>query len=259
MNPLAPRALRSLLRDPRSGFVLAVTGFLEWAFAAWFAPSAAIYLVALALGAGLLVLWPVLAARAAQENARTAPADDIAPLAAELRELGARHADARRGVEQLSILCDQRRTLAIVLGRRLDAGELTFDRYLATADKVYLAALDNLHELALGLRSVSSRDADYLDQRLREMHAAGTHPDSAGAWHERKRLHAGQFEKAADLLAQNEAAITALTRVATAFANTHTGKDRSELDTRTAIAELERLASQTGRYAADGARPPGKR
>ncbi len=72
-------------------------------------------------------------------------------------------------VEQLDALLQKRQSLINVLQRRLDAGELTYARYLATSQQVYSSALDNLQEIALASESISSIDETYIDRRLAEL------------------------------------------------------------------------------------------
>ena len=54
--------------------------------------------------------------------------------------------------EQLDALLQKRQSLINVLQRRLDAGELTYARYLATSQQVFAAALDNLREIGVAVR-----------------------------------------------------------------------------------------------------------
>jgi hypothetical protein len=58
-----------------------------------------------------------------------------------------------------------------------------------------------------------------------------------------------QNKRVAELLAQNESALTILVDVATAVANTETEAGKTGADAEAAMAELERLAKRAGRYA----------
>ena len=65
--------------------------------------------------------------------------------------------------------CPERQSLINVLQRRLDAGELTYARYLSTSQQVFSSALDNLHEIAVAYESISTIDETYIDRRLAEL------------------------------------------------------------------------------------------
>jgi hypothetical protein len=136
-----------------------------------------------------------------------------------------------------------------VLNRRLDAGELTYARYLTTAQQVYLSALDNLHEIAISLRSISTIDRDYIEARLAELHSQSS--DSAqserASIEGRLELLTSQEEKVARLLAQNESGMTAMDRTATALADAPIG--RTPEDAEAAMAALEELAQRAMKYA----------
>ncbi len=156
-----------------------------------------------------------------------------------------------RPSRQLQSLNEKKDNLAEILHRRLDAGELTFGRYLATSQEVYEAALDNLHEAAVSLRSISAIDEHHLRERLADLEQADE--DGAAALREleslRERLgmHDGQTRRVADLLAQNESAMTALDRTATALAAAPIGRRPQDADA--AMEALEELAARADRYA----------
>jgi hypothetical protein len=142
-----------------------------------------------------------------------------------------------------------------VLQRRLDAGELTYSRYLATSQQVYNSALHNLQEVAVAHESISSIDDGYIDRRLAELNADADadSDDDASVARERSTLEARrelavvQRRKIAHLLAQNESALTALNRTTTALADVPIGK-RPE-DAEAAMAALEELADRAADYA----------
>jgi hypothetical protein len=164
-------------------------------------------------------------------------------------ELGA--LDDTQPTEQLDALLQKRQTMIKVLQRRLDAGELTYARYLATSQEVFSSALDNLHEVAVASESISTIDETYIDRRLAELAADDSDADSAererATLERRRELRTSQRRKIAQLLAQNEAALTALDRTTTALADTPIGKQPA--DAEAAMAELEALADRTGNYA----------
>jgi hypothetical protein len=124
MNP--GRFLRALLSFPLTWVVLLVTAVAEWSFFSWFQPSFIMSVAAAALGVVLLLLWPVIVARAATFSSayydtpsrptRDSPAS-LAELADELKQLG-----APEGAQQMQKLAPLLDNLRAVLNRRLSAG-----------------------------------------------------------------------------------------------------------------------------------------
>jgi hypothetical protein len=171
---------------------------------------------------------------------------EIATLRAELDVL----ADTQPA-EQLDALLQKRQSLINVLQRRLDAGELTYARYLSTSQQVFSSALDNLHEIALASESISTIDETYIDRRLAELDGDDSDAESAdrerATLERRRELRHTQRRKIAQLLAQNESALTALDRTTTALADVPIGKKPEDADA--AMAALEELADRAAKYA----------
>lgn len=214
--------------------------------------------VVLALGLALLGLWfPILRksdafattmyqwieAEAEAQRAR------LAELEADFREL-----DFAQGTSQINLLRDKLGSLTEILKRRLDSGEMTFGRYLGMAQEVHGAALDNLHDVAVALRSASTIDADYIRNRLqeldREKNQTEVHEREYKALHGRSALLEDQTKRVGQLMAQNESAMTVIDQTAAALAATRTSQGHAKLDAETAMTELEQLAARAGKYAA---------
>ena len=75
----------------------------------------------------------------------------------------------KEGVEQVRMLRQKYQNLAEVLRRRLDAGELTYRRYLGMAEGVYLASVENLQDVAISLRSISTIDPAALRLKIEDL------------------------------------------------------------------------------------------
>ncbi|HSM32642.1 MAG TPA: hypothetical protein VK987_00980 [Anaerolineae bacterium] len=154
-----------------------------------------------------------------------------------------------RPAYQLQAIGEKRDNLVAILGRRMDAGELTYSRYQSTAQQVYLAVVSNLREVAIAKRSVSAIDTDYIDARLHELRTAD--PAAAQAeitsLEDRRALAVTQEAKVTYLLAQNESAMTLLDRTSTALADAPIGLTPQA--TEAALDALKELADRAGRYA----------
>ena len=161
--------------------------------------------------------------------------------------------ESSQGVAQLRMLGQKFDNLTEVLKRRLNASELTYGRYLGTAEQVYLSAVDNLRDVAVGLRSVSTIDPSYINKRLSELRKTENPTDEqkreGAALEQRNQLHDQQLKKVVNLLAQNELAMTMLDNTATALADIRTGKGQAAMNAEAAMAELELLVKRAGKYA----------
>jgi hypothetical protein len=232
------------------GVVLVV----EWLLFSWFGPGLLMSLLLILLGVVALVGWPLAMAITGTLNARMYPIADLttddeealAKLEADLETV-----ECDQGLSQLRRLRQKRDNLAEVLGRRLNAGELTYGRYLGTAQGVYQASIDNLRETAVALQSISAIDHEYVERRLAELTEANDSEAEAiirerTSLEDRRSMREQQMTRAAALLAQNESAMTVLDKTAGAIADAPIGQ--TPTDAEEAIAQLEELAARAGRY-----------
>jgi hypothetical protein len=242
----------AVVRYPPTWVAIAAVLVAEWAIIAWFAPPTVFVVILIVLGVVAVAVWPITMsatgtlARLQFEVPKLSDVDSsqLAALEQELEALG----DVRP-LHQLRALREKRNNLVEVLNRRLGSGELTYARYLTTAQQVYLAALDNLHEVAIGLRTIDTMDRDYIESRLAEV--ATSSSDSANRERDslegRLTLLDSQESKVNDMLAQNESAMTAMDRTATALGDAPIG--RTPADAEAAMTALEDLAERAVKYA----------
>jgi hypothetical protein len=243
---------RAVVQYPATWLAIALVVVAVWAILAWFQPPTVMAVIVVVLGVIAVAVWPVAMSATGTltrlqfevPKLSDVDANGLAALEQELEAL-----DDERPVHQLRAMRDKRNNLIDVLNRRLDAGELTYARYLTTAQQVYLSALDNLHEIAISLRSISTIDRDYIETRLAELHSQSS--DSAqserASIEGRLELLTSQEDKVARLLAQNESGMTAMDRTATALADAPIG--RTPEDAEAAMAALEELAQRAMKYA----------
>ena len=245
---------KAVVRYPPTWIAAVVLGAAVWLILTVLDPPAMLVVVLVVLAVVAAIAWPLTMSATGTltklqfEVPRVEEIDpeEIAALRTELDAL----ADTQPS-EQLDALLQKRQSLINVLQRRLDAGELTYARYLSTSQQVFASALDNLHEIALASESISTIDENYIDRRITELDGDDSDAESADrerATLERRRdLRQTQRRKIAQLLAQNESALTALDRTTTALADVPIGKKPE--DAEAAMAALEELADRAAKYA----------
>ena len=251
-------AIRTTFAHYLTWAALAAVAGLEVGFFQWFRPSLIMGAVALGLGFLCLLLWVPIFLRS-EAYSRSVYRWIEAQEAAQLAKLEGLSADFdelafNKGASQLRLLREKLESLTQVLKRRLDSGEMTYGRYLGMAQEVYGATLDNLHEIAVALRSVKSIDKDYLGPRLDELSRVAIRSTDQErefkALSERSQLLETTERRVAQLMAQNESALTVIDQTSAALAATRTQQGNAKLDADTAMAELAELAGRAGKYAA---------
>lgn len=245
---------RAIIAYPPTWIVAVLLGITVWVIVTRLQPPGVFAIVLVILAVVAAISWPLTMSATGTLSQlqfaipRVVEVDprELAALADELDAID----DPQPG-EQLRALQQKRETLIRVLERRLDAGELTYARYLATAQQVYSSALDNLHEVAVAYQSISTIDETYIDRRLGELAVDDSDSESTererSSLVRRRDLRSEQRKRIAQLMAQNESALTALDRTTTALAEVPIGKRPDDADA--AMAALEELADRASRYA----------
>lgn len=174
-------------------------------------------------------------------------AEQLETLDSALRDL-----DFPRGAVQLQELGEKFAGLKAVLDDKMNPGEITYGRYLGVAEQVYLNALDRLHDIASLMHGIDTIDPRYIADRLAALGWRDGMPAPAGseaaALLERRRLAEEVTARVSDLVAANEAAMTALDATTVRLAGIRTRQGRAEMDMETAMDELTRLAQRATLY-----------
>ena len=243
---------KAVVAYPATWIAIALVALGIWIILALLEPPFFMTVILLVIGAVAIIAWPIAMSATGtlarlQFEAPKLPevaAEEMAQLTAELGAL-----DDPRPANQLKAIQEKRDNLVEVLNRRLEAGELTYARYLSTAQQVYLAALDNLSEVAVARRSISAIDNEYIDLRLEDLadQEGETADAERASLNDRRSLREGQEQRIADLLAQNESAMTLIDRTATALADAPIGKEAQDADA--AMSALREMAERASKYA----------
>ncbi|WLQ14506.1 hypothetical protein O5O45_00960 [Hahella aquimaris] len=170
----------------------------------------------------------------------------IAHLDTELSKLNADDA-----IQQLQLFQKKFEIFNQVLNRKLQSTELTYNRYLAMAEQVYLNGLDNLEGVSLSLQSISAIDRVAIEGKLQRLdgvvsaEAERTREQLRG----RLQLFDEQMQRVRSLYAENEEALTKLDQVSARLANTDFSSGRAAMDMEQAIKELTTLIENSQQYA----------
>lgn len=245
---------KAVVRYPPTWIAAVLLGAVVWLVLTVLDPPGVLVVVLIVLAVIAALAWPFTMSATGTlaklqfeiPRVEEVDPDEIAALRVELDAL-----DDTQPTEQLDALLSKRQSLINVLKRRLDAGELTYARYLSTSQQVFSSTLDNLHEVAVAYESISTIDETYIDRRLAELDADDSDAASAAREREtlerRRDLRTTQRRRIAQFLAQNESALTALDRTTTALADVPIGKQPDDVDA--AMAALEELADRAAKYA----------
>lgn len=159
---------------------------------------------------------------------------------------------ARQGVMQLEIAQERFGVFKEIISEKLDTTELTYVRFTATAEQVYLSILDNLRQVANLLRSVSSIDSQYISSRLAALNKLKkkekADEDEIKTLIERQNLRDSQLNEINNLLARNEEALTLIDKT-TAAAATMKIEDGATIDWEVARQELEAMVRRVSKTA----------
>ena len=154
--------------------------------------------------------------------------------------------DHTEATQQLKNLHAKFSSFENILAKKLQAQELSYNRYLSIAEQVYLNALDNLDHLATALQSISAIDVKDLRDRLANLPTSSA---ELPALETRWQLWIKQQERAKALLLENEFAMTQLDMVATKLADITTKSGQAQMDMDFAMSELRDLIEKSNRYA----------
>lgn len=136
------------------------------------------------------------------------------------------------------------------LSNNLHTGELTYSRYLGTGEQVYLSILDNLSALIHAKQSADGIDEIYIRQRINNLQDHNDHhaQEELKALNKRLQLKQSQLNHVAEILSENEIAMTQLDLAITAVADLGNATQQTSVDLESAVAELARLAKRTEDY-----------
>ncbi len=156
-----------------------------------------------------------------------------------------------QGISQFQDIREKIDNFREVLGKKLNPHEVTFGRYLGSAEQLYLSVLDNLDKMATILESISTIDLSYIEERLRALQKlkspAPTDVEERETLLERRSLRDDKLQEINVLLTENEQAMTEIEKATVSLVAIT--RSRAAVDMETARKQLEELASRAQQYA----------
>jgi len=159
---------------------------------------------------------------------------------------------AKQGIRQFGIIQENLASIQELLGLKLNQKELTFGRFLGSAEQVSLSVLDNLKDIVSLLKSAAAIKPDYIQDRLNALSKRNPRTEEdikqQEALKERLQLRESQLQKINTLLTQNEEAMTEMGKISAAVAEWQTDRDFADIDFESAITRLHDLAKLAHEY-----------
>ena len=163
--------------------------------------------------------------------------------------------DCQQGCEQLERLQAKFQVFQELLAAKLNTGELTYQRYLATVQEVFLSALDNLTYIVATLKSISTIKEDYINQRIQELQRKqksqlgnGKQAAQIEILEKELALRQQELEKVDGWLLENEDAMLQLDIAVNGIKDMDTGQDQGKIDMQTSMEALLELTQRASQY-----------
>ncbi len=213
-------------------------------------------LVAMGVAAAGLLTSGITYARAYLQRDKRVLDRMVALQHAMAREIQAKQSALRKRLEDLDVAAacaqmDALRTsftsLNQLLKQRFNDGEMTYVKYVGTAEQVYLGALDNLRTIAEFSERLQATDKGALALQINAAEKAGN-TNSHSALNERMDIVERAEAQIARALTENETAITRILQVEEALITLNTGQKLAGDPLAQAMDELRRLAERTPEY-----------
>lgn len=146
-----------------------------------------------------------------------------------------------------------------LLDSKLNQGELTYTRFIVSAEQTHLAVLDNLQKIVERFKAVKSIDLDYIEKGLKKLakeEQLGTFDESDAEerrqLEKRKALHTKGMTDINKLITENETALTAINEAMIEISQVKMMKGQAEtVAIKDALKNLEDMARQSQEYSVE--------
>ena len=132
-----------------------------------------------------------------------------------------------------------------VLALHFDRDELTFKRFLTTAEQLYFGSIDNLRRLAMQRHSISAIDIVNIESRLASVDISS---EEKSTFEKRKIIYDNANKSMESIYSINEQAMTKLDELTNKLGSIQTRSGVADVRLETAMKEILHLISRTDEY-----------
>lgn len=159
---------------------------------------------------------------------------------------------AQQALQQLRLIQDSFGNFKSILSAKLDSREITFHRFLVSAEQVNLSMLDNLQNISTRLKSIGAIDPDYIRKRIEVLDQLkkieATDENERETLKARKTIRDEQLSRVNELLTYNEQALTQLAKANSAIVDMRGKGGHTSMELDTATLELEEIAQRAKKF-----------
>jgi DNA repair ATPase RecN len=158
---------------------------------------------------------------------------------------------AEQAIDQYDMIQKRFANFQGLLEKKVNPGELSYTRFFAVGEQVYLAVLDNLNSIAARLQGISTIEPDYIEERLASLarlkQPVPADVEEIKTLEQRRTLRTQQLDRINELLTFNESALTEFDQVNTVVAEMRAVDRNAAVDLETAARELQGLVDRARR------------
>ncbi|PCK08704.1 MAG: hypothetical protein COA42_07690 [Alteromonadaceae bacterium] len=151
----------------------------------------------------------------------------------------------QKGLIQLEQLQAKFAAFESVLALQFDRDELTFKRFLTTAEQLYFGSIDNLRRLAMQRHSISAIDIVNIESRLASVDISS---EEKSTFEKRKIIYDNANKSMESIYSINEQAMTKLDELTNKLGSIQTRSGVADVRLETAMKEILHLISRTDEY-----------
>jgi hypothetical protein len=179
----------------------------------------------------------------------------LTPMLRKARLLAGVEQIAGQAYDQLDNIVKAYLAYKNVLGKRFSVTEMTYGRYLKAGEQVFLSALDDLNRAGTQLEALSAMDFESMRSQQRRLKRREVLDEAdereLSALEARFAEHDQQMGLVRGWLANNEEALTQMSAATGTLARLRTQQGLAQLESETAMLQLEELSARAKIYSID--------
>lgn len=163
---------------------------------------------------------------------------------------------AEQCLDQLNMSKEKFQAFTDLLNRKLNQGELTYNKFLISAEHTYLGMLDNLNKVVEIFAGVKAIDLAYVEKKLKAMKNQSNMVDAdyeeQKQLEKRKALYMEGLSDINKLITENEKALTTMNEAMLAISKVKMMKGQTDVpELKDALENLEEIARNSDVFSVD--------